>query len=84
MTHPVTLTLALAATLSAAAAGAQTLPNQSAAATPTNVARAYVQTAKRRCLHHFVSRPSCRTPLQEHRSPMISPVSRRPWSNSYE
>ena len=50
MTHPVThiLTLALAATLSTAAAGAQALPNQSAAATttPTNVARVYVQTAK--------------------------------------
>ena len=46
MTHPVTLTLALAATLSAAVAGAQTLPDQSAAATPTNVARVYVQTAK--------------------------------------
>jgi hypothetical protein len=50
MTHPVTriLTLALAATLSMAAAGAQALPNQSAAAatTPTNVARVYVQTAK--------------------------------------
>ena len=50
MTYPVThiLTLALAATLSTAAAGAQALPNQSAAATttPTNVARVYVQTAK--------------------------------------
>jgi hypothetical protein len=48
MTHPVTriLTLALAATLSTAAAGAQTLPDQSAAATTTNVARVYVQTAK--------------------------------------
>jgi hypothetical protein len=50
MTHPVTriFTLALAATLSTAAAGAQALPNQSAAATttPTNVARVYVQTAK--------------------------------------
>jgi hypothetical protein len=48
MTHPVTriLILALAATLSIAAAGAQALPNQSAAATtPTNVARVYVQTA---------------------------------------
>jgi hypothetical protein len=42
------LTLALAATLSAAVAGAQTLPNQSAATstTPANVARVYVQTAK--------------------------------------
>ena len=46
MTQSVTLTLALAATLLAAAAGAQSLPNQSAAATPTNVARVYVQTAK--------------------------------------
>ncbi len=46
MTHPVALTLALAATLLAAAAGAQSLPTQSAAATPTNVARVYVQTAK--------------------------------------
>jgi hypothetical protein len=50
MTHPVThlFTLALAVTLSIAAAGAQALPNQSAAATttPTNVARVYVQTAK--------------------------------------
>jgi hypothetical protein len=48
MTLPVTriLTLALAAILSTAAAGAQTLPDQSAAATTTNVARAYVQTAK--------------------------------------
>jgi hypothetical protein len=46
MTHPVTLTLALAVTLSTAAAGAQSLPNQSAAATPINVARVYVQTAK--------------------------------------
>jgi hypothetical protein len=47
MTHPVTriLTLALAATLSIGAAGAQA--NQSAAATtPTGVARVYVQTAK--------------------------------------
>jgi hypothetical protein len=46
MTHPVTriLTLALAATLSTVAAGAQA--NQSAAATATNVARVYVQTAK--------------------------------------
>ena len=40
------LTLALAAILSTAAAGAQTLPDQSAAATTTNVARVYVQTAK--------------------------------------
>ena len=50
MMHPVThiLTLALAAILSTAAAGAEALPNQSAAATtaPTNVARVYVQTAK--------------------------------------
>ncbi|MEA2541623.1 MAG: hypothetical protein QOH35_2989 [Acidobacteriaceae bacterium] len=50
MTYPVThiLTLALAATLSTAAAGAQALPNQSvpATTTPTNVARVYVQTAK--------------------------------------
>ena len=49
MTHPVTTirSLALAATLSIAAAGAEALPNQSAAATtPTNVARVYVQTAK--------------------------------------
>jgi hypothetical protein len=49
MTHPVTriLALALAAALSTAAAGAQTLPDQSAAATTsTNVARVYVQTAK--------------------------------------
>jgi hypothetical protein len=49
MTHPVTriLTLALAATLSTAAAGAQALPSQSAATgTSTNVARVYVQTAK--------------------------------------
>ncbi len=47
MTQPVTriLALALAATLSTAAAGAQTLPDQSAA-TATNVARVYVQTAK--------------------------------------
>jgi len=49
ITHPVTTirSLALAATLSIAAAGAEALPNQSAAATtPTNVARVYVQTAK--------------------------------------
>jgi hypothetical protein len=50
MTHPVTriLTLALAATLSTAVAGAQALLNQSAATTttPANVARVYVQTAK--------------------------------------
>ena len=48
MTHPVMriLTLALAAALLTAAAGAQRLPDQSAAATTTNVARVYVQTAK--------------------------------------
>src|SRR6478735_3253373 len=48
ITHSVTTirSLALAATWSIAAAGAEALPNQSAAATPTNVARVYVQTAK--------------------------------------
>jgi hypothetical protein len=48
MTYSVThiLNLALAVSLSTAAAGAQTLSNQSdAATTPTNVARVYVQTA---------------------------------------
>jgi hypothetical protein len=50
MAHPATriLTFAFAATLSIAGAGAQAVPNQSgtAATTPTNVARVYVQTAK--------------------------------------
>jgi hypothetical protein len=47
MTHSVTriLTLPLAATLSMATTGAQAPPDQSAATTPTNVARVYVQTA---------------------------------------
>jgi hypothetical protein len=48
MTHLVAhiLTLALAVTLSTAAAGAQALPSQwDAATTPTHVAHVYVQTA---------------------------------------
>jgi hypothetical protein len=92
MTHSVAhfLTLALAVTLSTAAAGAQALPNHSDAATttPTNVARVYVQTATGVNVYTASSTDKLTllsdSPFKNTPGLMIGTVSRPLWSNSYE